>query len=153
MTYSDAQHGVKNVTITVPVDDAVKFTIGSCQYGKHTVTVTKNGEPYATINNNNGCDSQTSFDHFVEWTYNEEEAATLVFTMTGGFMPFFAAEATEFVPEVEVRYYDTDGKTLIGAEKVQGSSALVYKYGATDVTVPEGMTFRGWFTDASLTAK
>ena len=152
LTYNDAQHGVKNVTITVPVDDAVKFTIGSCQFGKHTVTVTKNGEPYATIDNNNGCDSQTSFNHFVEWTYNEEEAATLVFTMTGGFMPFFAAEATEFVPEVEVRYYDTDGKTLIGSEKVPGSSALVYKYGATDVTVPEGMTFRGWFTDASLTA-
>ncbi len=150
--YNDAQHGVKNVTITVPVDDAVKFTIGSCQFGKHTVTVTKNGEAYATIDNNNGCDTQTSFDHFVEWTYNEEQPATLVFTMTGGFMPFFAAEATDFVPEVEVRYYDTDGKSLIGSEKVAGGSALVYKYDAEDVTIPEGMTFRGWFTDASTTA-
>ena len=33
----------------------------------------------------------SALHHFVEWTYNEEEAATLVFTMTGGFMPFFAA--------------------------------------------------------------
>jgi len=56
------------------------------------------------------------------------------------------------VPQVEVRYFDTDGKTLIGSEIIDGSSALVYKYSASDVTVPDGCAFRGWFDGTTPTS-
>jgi hypothetical protein len=62
------------------------------------------------------------------------------------------AEACDFVPQVEVRYFDTDGKTLIGSEIIDGSSALVYKYSASDVTVPAGCAFRGWFDGTTPTS-
>jgi|GEM_PF-329081 len=152
LTYNDAQHGISAATITVPVDDAVKFTFGTCQYGQHTIYVAKDGVPYDTIDNGGGCDSQTSYDNYIEWTYNVEAADTLTFTMAGGYLPYFYAEATEYVPEVEVRYYDVDGKTLIGSVVVPGNSELTYTYDADDVTVPEGMVFRGWFSDGTLAA-
>ena len=37
--YNGPQHGAQNPTITVEVTGPVKFTIGSCQYGDHKVTV------------------------------------------------------------------------------------------------------------------
>ena len=55
---------------------------------------------------------------------------TFEFAANNTFVPYFFAEATEYMPQVEVRYYDVDGTTLIGSEIVDGASALVYKYSA-----------------------
>lgn len=153
-TYNGEQHGVQGGVVTVPVDGPVKFTIGACTYSKTPITITKNGEAYAEISNQGACGETTgSFNQFITWTYNVEEAATLVFTFgSQTYVPYFFGEACEFIPEVEVRYYDVDGKTLIGSEIVAGNSKLVYKYGAADVTVAEGTAFRGWFGDSDPTA-
>ena len=153
-TYNGEQHGVQGGVVTVPVDGPVKFTIGACTYSKTPITVTKDGEAYAEISNQDACGEKTgSFNQFVTWTYNVEEAATLEFTFgSQTYVPYFFGEACEFIPEVEVRYYDVDGKTLIGSEIVAGNSKLVYKYGAADVTVAEGNAFRGWFGDSDPTA-
>ena len=51
-SHKDYQHGYKDAAIKVPVDGAVKFTIGGCQIDDKAVTVTvKNskGETLATI--------------------------------------------------------------------------------------------------------
>ena len=155
--YHDGQHGAYNGDITVPVDGPVKFTIGACQHSGSEITVQKDGEDFATINNNTGACGETEgqFINMVTWTYNKEEAATLVFHVPGNtYVPFFFAEACEFVPQVEVRYYDTDGKTLIGEPQiVDGGSELAFAYGVSDVTVAEGKAFRGWFNGTALTAK
>lgn len=147
-SYNGAQHGVQNGTITVPVDGPVKFTIGSCHYGNHTVTVKDSGgNTIATLDNDNGCDSANEKTKFITWTYNVEEANTLSFTLDG-YMPFFYAEACDFVPTVDVTYYNTDGKTVIGKKTVDGGSALEIAYGVSDVTVADGYVFRGWYDKA-----
>lgn len=153
LVFKDAQHGLQGGTITVQVDGPVKFTLGGCGYGNN-IAVKKNGADFATIDNKVGCDNSgvgNGYTKFVTWLYNVEEAAELSFTVNGH-LPYFFAEACEFVPQVEVRYYDTDGKKLIGSEIIEGSSALKYKYGVADVTVPAGCAFRGWFDGTTPTA-
>jgi len=153
LVFKDTQHGLQGGTITVQVDGPVKFTLGGCTYGK-SIIVKKNGADLTTIDNKVGCDNSgvgNGYTKFVTWLYNVEEAAELSFTVNG-YLPYFFAEACEFVPQVEVRYYDTDGKKLIGSEIIDGSSALVYKYSASDVTVPAGCAFRGWFDGTTPTS-
>ena len=154
LNYKDAQHGLQGGTITVNVDGPVKFTLGGCQYGNN-IAVQKDGVNLTTINNKVGCDNsgvEGGYTKFVTWTYNVEEAATLSFTVNG-YLPYFFAEACDFVPQVEVRYYDTDGKTLIGEPQiVEGGSALTFAYGVEDVTVDGGKAFRGWFNASTPTA-
>ena len=152
--YNGGQHGIQGGTIVVPVDGPVKFTFGACQYSKTDITIKKDGADYATVSNAGPCGEQKpNYEQFVTWTYNVEESATLTFELgSQTYLPYFFAEACEFVPQVEVRYYDTDGKTLIGSEIVDGGSALAYKYGAADVTVADGYAFRGWFNAAIPTA-
>ncbi len=154
-SYNGGQHGVQGGTVTVPVDGPVKFTIGACTYSQTGITVKKNGEDFATISNKAACGEQKPhYDQFITWTYNVEEAATLTFEFgSQTYVPYFFGEACEFVPQVEVRYYDVDGKTLIGEPQiVDGGSALAYAYGADDVTVADGKAFRGWFNGTVLTA-
>lgn len=152
--YNGGQHGIYGGTITVPVDGAVKFTLGACQHSKHNITVKKNGEVLTTISNVAPCGEQKpEYNQFITWTYNSEEAATLTFELGNQtYLPYFFAEATDFLAQVEVQYYDTDGKTLIGSETVDGGSELTFKYNASDVTVTDGKAFRGWFDSADKTA-
>ena len=152
--YNGGQHGVQGGTITVPVDGPVQFTIGNCQYSKTPITIKKNGEEFASFDNVGPCGEQKpKYEQFQTWVYNVEEAATLTFELGNQtYVPYFFAEATDFVPEVTVKYYNTDGTTLIGKETLAGGSTLEFKYGAADVTVAEGKAFRGWFNSPSLTA-
>ena len=154
-SYNGGQHGVQGGTITVPVDGPVKFTIGACQYSQTDIAVKKNGEAFATISNKAACGEQKpNYNQFITWTYNVEEAATLTFEFgSQTYVPYFFAEACDFVPQVEVRYFDTDGKTLIGEPQiVEGGSALTFAYGVEDVTVAAGKAFRGWFNASTPTA-
>ena len=154
-TYNGGQHGVQGGTIVVPVDGPVKFTIGACQYSSTNIAIKKNGEAFATISNNAPCGEQKpNYNQFVTWTYNVEGAATLTFELgSQTYVPYFFAEACEFIPSVEVRYYDADGKTMIGEPQViEGGSALEFAYGAGDVTIAEGKAFRGWFNASVPTA-
>lgn len=148
------QHGAQSATIKVPVDGPVKFTLGICQYGNHSIAVTdKDGNSVTTIDNSGSCDDGASsiesatYNNYVTWTYNKEDANELTFVLSG-YLPYFFAEACEYVPQVTVNYYNTDG-TLIASETIDGGSALAYKYGESDVTIPDGYAFRGWFDKAS----
>lgn len=66
------------------------------------------------------------------------------------YYPYFSIKRIgdyELPSNVKVTYYDTDGKT-IGTETVTEGSALNFKYNESDVTVPVGCKFRGWFKSA-----
>lgn len=152
---NDNQHGAKSVTIKVPVDGPVKFTLGTCKYGNKSITVTdKDGNSLATINNSGSCDNKASsvetalYNNYVTWNYNKEEANVLTFVLNG-YLPYFFAEACDYIPQATVTYYNTDGTTVVGSEVVNGGSALTFAYGADNVTVSEGYKFRGWFDKAS----
>lgn len=154
-SHNDYQHGYKDAAIKVPVDGAVKFTIGGCQLDDKAVTVTvKNskGETLATIDKKSaGCDSKTSFEHYVEFLYNSEEADVLTFNL-GSYCPFFFAEQADYVADCEITYIGTDG-TVLKNVIVRGNTGLTFDAGAEAlVDVPEGSKFRGWFASSSATA-
>ncbi len=156
-TYNGGQHGATNPTISVKVDGPVKFTIGSCQFGSHTVTVKdETGATIATVDNNNGCENgytaieNCTYNNYVVYTYNNEKPATLTFNVNG-YCPFFIAEQCEYIPSVTVSYYGLDNK-LVKEEVVDGGSDLKFACSEADLTIPDGMAFRGWFDGSSATA-
>ena len=144
-TWHDSQHGYNTSTVIVPVDGAVKITFGNCTYNGSGATI-KNGDTVlATLPCTGNCDSTTS------WTYNSDNEAVLTI-ITPSYCPSLSVEACDFIPDVTVSYYNTDG-TLIGTEQLPGGAMLSYKYGEEDVTVPEGEAFRGWFASTKSNAE
>lgn len=144
-TFHDSQHGYNSSTVTVPVDGAVRITFGDCAYNGTGATIKIGDEVLATLPCNSDCNGTTS------WVYNSNDDAVLTI-ITPSYCPSLSVEACDFLPDVKVSYYNTDGK-LIGDEMVPGGSLLSYKYGVSDVTVPEGAAFRGWFASSKSTAE
>lgn len=144
-TWHDGQHGYNSSTVTVPVDGAVRITFGNCTYNGHGATIKNGDQMLATLPCNENCDSSTS------WTYNSDSDAVLTI-ITPSYCPSLTVEACDFLPDVTVSYYNTDG-SLIGAETVPGGAQLTYKYGADDVTIPTGEAFRGWFASTKANAE
>jgi len=154
-TYNGSQHGVQKPTLTIPVDGPVKFTVGACQFSNSNIKVTPTEGTATTFSNNASCGEQNpNYNQYVVYTYNNETPTTLTFAFEGdGYMPYFFAEATDFVPSCEVTYYDVDGNTILKTETVEGNSELVYNAEATAaVTVADGKKFRGWFNDKTIDA-
>lgn len=143
-TWHDSQHGYNSSTVTVPVDGAVKISIGDCGYNGHGATIKKGDEVLAELPCSSNCDGVTT------WTYNSDDEAVLTI-ITPSYCPSLAVEACDRLPDVTVSYYNTDGK-LIGKEVMGGGMPLAYKYGVEDVTVPAGEVFRGWFASTKSTA-
>ncbi|MCM1522521.1 MAG: pectinesterase family protein [Muribaculaceae bacterium] len=143
-TWHDSQHGYNQSTVTVPVDGAVKITIGNCTYNGQGATIKKGDTVLATLPCNDNCDGVTT------WTYNSDDDAVLTI-VTPSYCPSLAVEACDLIPDVNVSYYNTDG-SLMSKEVIPGGSALVYKYGASDVIIPDGQAFRGWFASTKSTA-
>lgn len=140
-TYNNDAHGYRNATVTVPVDGTVKFTIGGCQYTSQAFTVTNSAnETLATITPK------------TEKCYNQDGSA-VTYLYTGGpttlsfnniqYLSYFKAEATE-VAEATVTITDQNGNKL--GEKVvyEGDAIGEIPYSEADLTIAEGMKFRGW---------
>lgn len=144
-TWHDSQHGYNTTTVTVPVDGAVKITMGNCGYNSQPAKIMKGTEVLATLPCKDDYNSSTS------WIYNSDEEAVLTI-VTATWCPSLSVEACDLIPDVKVTYYDTTGK-VIGTEVAPGGSELTYKYGVNDVTVPAGQAFRGWFASTKPTAE
>lgn len=151
-TYNGGQHGYESPIFQVVVDGPVRFKIGGCQYSNTDCTIYDGQTLLATLNvKAAGCDNTTGYDHYVTYVYNSETPTTL--TINGAqYCPYIIAEACDLIPECFVSYYDTDGRTLLRKDTVEGNSELAYSIGAEDVTVPAGSAFRGWFNSALSTA-
>lgn len=150
--FHDTQHGYNGTPkVVVPVDGPVKFTIGTCQYGSSATVTNSKGETIATLDTKTaGCDSNTSTEKNVTWTYNSEEADVFTFALDG-YCPYFQAAACDLLPDFKVTYYNADG-ALLGTKTVQGGSELKYAYTVADVTVADGCAFRGWFNSDKASA-
>lgn len=144
-TFHDSQHGYNSSVVTVPVDGAVRITFGNCSYNGHGATIKKGDEILATLPCNANCDGTSS------WTYNRDDEAVLTI-ITPSYCPSLSVEACDFIADVTVSYFDTDG-SLIGTDVLPGGAGLTYKYGVGDVTVPEGEAFRGWFATKKSNAE
>lgn len=144
-TWHDSQHGYNSSTVTVPVDGAVRITFGNCTYNGQGATIKNGDEVLATLPCNGDCNSTTS------WVYNSDDDAVLTI-ITPSYCPSLSVEACDFIPDVKISYFNTDGK-LIGIDEIPGGANLTYKYGVDDVTVPDGQAFRGWFASTKSTAE
>ena len=147
-TQRNDSHGYSKVTITVPVDGTVKFTIGGCQYANPAnckVTNAK-GEVLATPNlKTTTCYHQ---DGAAATYIYIGEPTTLTFSDIA-YLPYFKAEATD-VQEVTVTYKDQNGNKL-GEKKVfEGDPIGEIPYTEADLTIPEGEKFRGWVYSSKI---
>jgi len=155
-SFHDAQHGYSGAVVKVPVDGPVKFTIGGCGYTNNATVKDAEGNVLATLDTRGaGCDNGFgTYNNYVTYTYNVEhpaEGTYLTFNL-GNYCPYFFAEKCEYIPQVTVTYYDSNGTTVLGSETVDGNSPLAYKYNASNVTVASGSKFRGWFDKPFSTA-
>lgn len=143
--WHDAQHGYNSSVVTVPVDGAVKITFGNCSYNGQGATIKKGDEVLATLPCRDNCDGTSS------WTYNSDDEAVLTI-ITPSYCPSLAVEACDLIPDVTISYFNTDG-SLLGTDVQAGGASLVYKFGESDVTIPSGEAFRGWFASTKSTAE
>ncbi len=142
-TYNSDDHGYRNVTIVVPVDGTVKFTIGGCQYYTAGAFPVKNAanETIATL------DPKTATCY-----HQDGSAITYIYTgeadvLTFGpiqYLPYFKAEATE-VSEAVITYKDQNGNVLGKKTVYEGDpiGEVPAEY-ESQLTIPEGEKFRGW---------
>lgn len=143
--YNGGQHGIQGGTIKVPVDGPVKFTLGACQFSNTPINIKKDGADFATFSNKAACgETAGNFAQNVLYVYTGE-AATLTFELgSQTYLPYFFAEATEITP-CDVIFKDQNGTTLGKIETYEGANLTELPYGESDLTIPEGEVFRGWF--------
>lgn len=143
--YNGGQHGIQGGTIKVPVDGPVKFTLGACQFSNTPINIKKDGADFATISNKAACgETAGNFAQNVLYVYTGEPA-TLTFELgSQTYLPYFFAEATEITP-CDVIFKDQNGTTLGKIETYEGANLTELPYGESDLTIPEGEVFRGWF--------
>ncbi len=145
-SYNGGQHGIFGGVITVPVDGAVKFTIGACQYSGTPIVIKKDGEKLLDFSNNAACgETAGNFAQNVTYTYTGG-AGTLTFELAGNtYVPYFFAEAVEVTP-CTVTFKDQNGGVLGTVETIEGATLEAIPYTEADLpTIAETDKFRGWF--------
>ena len=149
--YRGDSHGYGNVTLTVPVDGTVRFTIGGCQYANPANCKVTNaeGEVLATpLLKTTTCYHQ---DGAAATYIYIGEPTTLTFSDIA-YLPYFKAEATE-VQEAVITYKDQNGEVLGKKTVYEGDAIGEIPYTEADLTIPEGEKFRGWVYNSKIKVK
>ena len=144
--YNGGQHGIFGGVITVPVDGAVKFTIGACQYSGTPIAIKKDGVKLLDFSNNAACGEQKpNYNQNVTYTYTGG-AGTLTFELAGNtYVPYFFAEATEVTP-CEITFKDQNGGVLGTVATIEGATLEAIPYTVDSLpAIGEGNAFRGWY--------
>lgn len=142
-TQRNDSHGYGNVTITVPVDGTVKFTIGGCQYANPATCTITNAEGKVLAEPNLKTATCYHQDGAAATYIYVGEPTTLTFSNIA-YLPYFKAEATE-VQEAVITYKDQNGNVLGKKTVFEGDAIgeVPAEYEAL-LTIPEGEKFRGW---------
>ena len=152
-SYNSDSHGYRNAVVTVPVDGTVKFTYSSCSYGNQKFSVKNDkGEVVASdlelTLGSNTCYHQNA-SNVLTYIYTGEPT-----TLTFGpiqYLAYFKAEACEVAPCI-VTYKDQNGNVLGTVDTFEGEALGAIPYGESDITVPAGSAFRGWFYASGVKA-
>lgn len=141
-TQRNDSHGYGNVTITVPVDGTVKFTIGGCQYANP-----------ATCKITNAAGELLAEPNLKTTTCYHQDGAAVTYIYIGGpttltfsniaYLPYFKAEATE-IQEAVITYKDQNDNILGTKTVYEGDPVGEIPYTEADLTIPAGERFRGW---------
>lgn len=158
-SFNGAQHGWCWVAFKFAVDGPVKVSLGGCQYAATNSAYVCSAKK--DLNGDGKVDEADTYG-FIDtqavgcyhnggiatWVYNYEEADTLI-VYCGQYCPYIKVEACEFIPDLTITYFDQNGQKL-GADTIVPGSAFVPKYTEADLTIGEGMAFRGWKTNAGI---
>ncbi|MBR5749210.1 MAG: InlB B-repeat-containing protein [Prevotella sp.] len=146
-----SEHGCTALKVVVPNVTNVKITVGQCTYSGKTITVTdaQGNEVTSKTPSSPGCWKNDRNN--VDLLYYTGEATTL--TITGmDYCPYVAVSAltedeiAQLNTEFTLTYFDIDGTTSIGIQKVKGQTAIgEFAFGENDITKLLGVVFRGWF--------
>lgn len=157
MKYHGNQYGIYAGEIKVPViPGKYEIGLGITDYGGKIYVYA--GEKQIAVINSQSTNGDKFFidktkiatGQFVVESDCELSIATSKDKLGNVYYPYFSIKRIgdyELPSNVKVTYYDTDGKT-IGTETVTEGSTLNFKYNESDVTVPVGCKFRGWFKSA-----
>ena len=147
-----SDHGCTALKVVVSSVTNVKITVGQCTYSGKAIKVTNaNGEDVATKTPSSpGCWKNDRSN--VDVLYYTGEATTL--TITGmDYCPYVAVSAmtadeiAQLNTEFTLTYFDTDGTTSLGTQKVKGQTAIgEFAVVMSNITLLDGVVFRGWFT-------
>ena len=143
-THRGDNHGYGNVTLVVPVDGTVKFTIGGCRYANPANCKVTNsaGEVLATPTlKTDKCWHEGGDGTFATYIYVGE--ATILTFSDIAYLPYFKAEATE-VQEAVITYKDQNGNKLGTKTVYEGDPIGEIPFTEADLTIPSGQKFRGW---------
>lgn len=154
MKYHNNQYGVYAGKIKVPVvSGKYEIGLGITDYGGE-IYVYADEKQVAVINSKstNGDKFFNDKTKIATGQFNVESdcelsIATSKDKLGNVYYPFFSIKRIgdyESLSDVNVTYYNTDGNVL-GTETVVAGSTLTFKYNESDVTVPLGYKFRGWF--------
>ena len=152
-THRGDSHGYGNVTLTVPVDGTVKFTIGGCRYANPANCKVTNaaGEVIATPQlKTEKCYHEGGEGSTIIYLY-VGEPTTLTFSDIA-YLPYFKAEATE-VQEAVITYKDQNGVELGKKTVYEGDPIGEIPYTEADLTIPDGQKFRGWVYSSKVKVK
>lgn len=147
-----SDHGCTGLKVVVPKATNVKITVGQCTYSTKTITVTNADGKEVASKTPSGPACWKNDKKNVDVLYYTGEATTL--TITGmDYCPFVAVnvlteeEIAALSKEYTLSYFNYDGKSLIGVQKVKGQEPIgKFAYGAEDCDTIMGGAFRGWFT-------
>ena len=148
-----SDHGCTGLKVVVPVEGAVKITVGQCTYSSSAIVITNSaGETVATKTPTSPSCWKNDRSN-VDVLYYQGDATTL--TITGmSYCPYVAVakltaeEIAALNATFTLTYYNTDG-SVIGTQEVKGQQPIAeFAFGADKVTVADGSAFRGWFNTA-----
>jgi hypothetical protein len=147
-----SEHGCTALKVVVPKAANVKITVGQCTYSTKTITVTNADGKEVASKTPSGPACWKNDKKNVDVLYYTGDATTL--TITGmDYCPFVAVnvlteeEIAALSKEYTLSYFNYDGKSLIGVQKVKGQEPIgKFAYGAEDCDTIMGGAFRGWFT-------
>ncbi|MGM9809256.1 MAG: pectinesterase family protein [Paludibacteraceae bacterium] len=157
-SFNGSTHGWCWVAFKFAVDGPVKVSLGGCGYAAansaYVCSAKKDlnedgkideADTYGFIDTRAaGCYDPAKGTGIATWVYNYEEADTLI-VYCGEYCPYIKVEACAFVPDYVITYFDQDDNEL-GRDTVQPGAVFSPKYTAADLTIADGMAFRGWVT-------
>lgn len=144
-------HGYDHVTIVVPVDGTVKFTIGGCRYANPATCKITNAAGEVLAEPTLLTSTCYHEDHNSVTYFYIGEPTTLTFSNIA-YLPYFKAEATE-VSEATITFRDQNNKELGKKTVYEGDPIGEIPYTEADLTIPDGQKFRGWVDAKGIKVK
>ena len=150
------QHGWGNFSCTVPVEGAVKVSMGTCNWGGDVTVKNAGGETVATFNTNTGAGCYSTQNPTVASAYYKGTEATTLTISGGSYTPYIAvekADPSELAEEFKVSFDITGcGAEGVAPDEQTVESGKNFVIPANRTLYIAGKTLTAW-TDGTASYK